>query len=508
MLRAGYIIGTVLLVGLGIYVFVLHGNKPSVPIVKEGTAIPIVQVPVGAWIEIVNGTASTISEEGVIAPLKTGDKINAPVNISTDSNSAAIIHFPDGSELRLAVKTYIQLADFSYNQTSGGIVVDASLATGRVWSKVIGLLTPDSLWQVETPNAVAKVRGTAFGVSYATGTSLFVGSEHDVSVFLKDKDTDKEFKDASTTVKENQTLEVSDGKVATMVAQLKTASSTLSRKNIIALAKVLVPKNKVVSKKEDDWVIQNEEKDDEIEGIKKESHYDPMVGTSGRGVFEDAVKEKLKKEVLNKKENNEGDNDNHTDNVRSSSREDSTHTSSAVPHEENENSSFDDRDMENKETGLSIDKEINGKEFEADSLVSFKVYFTDRNGTLLDVTSSIDWTFDTQFLSKKAPGVFVVNFPDSLSESGPQKTTIGVNYKNTQTKTEYSASYKIIVKPHVDDTVPLGMKIKGGNQVASVSSVSRPMPTVSRLKETVPLLVATTTLSALRVGDMRPSIVR
>ena len=53
-----------------------------------------------------------------------------------------------------------------FEEKTNKLNVRLNLLWGRVWSKVITVLTPESAWEVKTTSAVAVVRGTAFGVEY------------------------------------------------------------------------------------------------------------------------------------------------------------------------------------------------------------------------------------------------------------------------------------------------------------------------------------------------------
>jgi hypothetical protein len=79
-----------------------------------------------------------------------------------------------------------------------------TLAAGKVWSKVLELLTPDSVWEVKTGNVVATIRGTAFGVSYFNGQSHIIVSEDKVETSAIDPETGEKIPGTETALSANQ----------------------------------------------------------------------------------------------------------------------------------------------------------------------------------------------------------------------------------------------------------------------------------------------------------------
>lgn len=85
---------------------------------------------------------------------------------------------------------------------------------GRVWSKVVSFVTPESLWEVRTSNAVAVVRGTAFGVEYTSSTqkrvTRIIGNERTVAVGVLDPITKGVIKMDVGIIKPNTYTEIND----------------------------------------------------------------------------------------------------------------------------------------------------------------------------------------------------------------------------------------------------------------------------------------------------------
>ncbi|MFA5062418.1 MAG: FecR family protein [Patescibacteria group bacterium] len=138
------------------------------------------------WIEVVRPTVFLVDNTGATKELQTGEEVNQGDKIKTDENGVANIYFPDGSVARLDTNTEITIDAASYDQSDKSLVVKIFVSIGKVWSKIVGLATPNSSWQVESSNAVATVRGTAFGVQVIDGSTEVIGSENNVSVQIKD----------------------------------------------------------------------------------------------------------------------------------------------------------------------------------------------------------------------------------------------------------------------------------------------------------------------------------
>jgi hypothetical protein len=172
-----------------------------------------------AWVEVSADHVSRISlGSSSSTEIFSGDRVVAGDTIVTDDTGTAVIHFPDGSLARIDTKSRVAIDESRFAPESGDLRVRLSLFAGNVWSKIIQLATPDSQWQVQTSNTVATVRGTAFGVSYANGTSRIIGSEHVVSITVIDPVSHKAVEDQSASVDAGETITVDDA-VAQKVAQ-------------------------------------------------------------------------------------------------------------------------------------------------------------------------------------------------------------------------------------------------------------------------------------------------
>ncbi|TSC91626.1 MAG: periplasmic protein [Parcubacteria group bacterium Licking1014_17] len=176
----------IVIVGIGLY---LTQMTPTGGNLAKMTASPSVSEIVEVsqpWIEVLSAgvyiSGAETGESPAKTELKTGDEVIAGSVIETDKTGLAEIHFPDGSVARVDSDTKLTIKNASYDKNTETLVVKIGLALGRVWSKVIGLATPESSWEVETSNAVATVRGTAFGMEIVGDETTVVGSENEVEV--------------------------------------------------------------------------------------------------------------------------------------------------------------------------------------------------------------------------------------------------------------------------------------------------------------------------------------
>ncbi|MEI6288512.1 MAG: FecR domain-containing protein [bacterium] len=212
------------------------------------------------WIEVTSGKVTESFTVGVggqelppptVNELKTGDTLNIPLTIETNDSGTANIYWPDGSVMKLDKNSKITLETGEFDGQNNKLLVQAKLFSGRVWSKIIGLLTPDSSWQVQTSNAVATVRGTAFGMEYYNDISTIIGSEHQVSVSLIDFPTDRIISDRSTSINPGEIVAIGSADIAKIQAD----------QSIFAeMVKPITPEIP-----ETDWIKASEEADKQLQ---------------------------------------------------------------------------------------------------------------------------------------------------------------------------------------------------------------------------------------------------
>ena len=192
---------------LGLVIFMNRG--PLTPVASSAVTEPRI---------VVSSAHAYLVEDGARGKeLATGDTIAVPAIIETDVSGKASVFFADGSVARLDGDTRIVLRESAYDAKSGKLVVRLALTVGRVWSKIVQLTTSDSAWEVETSQAVAAVRGSAFGVENDASGSTFVGSEHTVEITPIDPKTGTRLTDKTTPLGEDKFVVVTDDDVAAAV---------------------------------------------------------------------------------------------------------------------------------------------------------------------------------------------------------------------------------------------------------------------------------------------------
>lgn len=179
---------------------------------QEGTVKPIQASIAKPWIEVLKPSAFELKKENetIIRELQTGDELEPATVIETNSSGLANIYLPDGSVIRLDSGTKIILEEGNFDNQSEKLVIKIRLSAGRVWSKILELVTPDSLWEVETTNSVAVVRSTAFGLEYVKGKSSIIGSENKIWVSVIDPETKEIIKDREVVISPDKFIEIRD----------------------------------------------------------------------------------------------------------------------------------------------------------------------------------------------------------------------------------------------------------------------------------------------------------
>ncbi|WKZ29634.1 MAG: FecR family protein [Patescibacteria group bacterium] len=118
-----------------------------------------------AWIAI---TAETQVEKG--DAVRTGAGASASLNL-----------FEQGVA-RLDENATITLEDLAWDQEKNSFVGKILLESGRLWSRLLDFMAPESAYEVRTPHLVATVRGTAFFVDASAAANDVYVAEHLVRV--------------------------------------------------------------------------------------------------------------------------------------------------------------------------------------------------------------------------------------------------------------------------------------------------------------------------------------
>ncbi|MBI5511929.1 MAG: FecR domain-containing protein [Deltaproteobacteria bacterium] len=88
--------------------------------------------------------------------------VPAGSTLVTYEGAFAAVRFPDGSLIRLGERTRLTVGRVEQHEPAARRNTKVRLAVGKVWARVMDLFGDDSRFELETPNAVAGVRGTAF----------------------------------------------------------------------------------------------------------------------------------------------------------------------------------------------------------------------------------------------------------------------------------------------------------------------------------------------------------
>lgn len=112
-------------------------------------------------------------------PGKVGATVPGGSRIRTGADGQAEVVFPDGSKMQVRPSTQVALSGAKRTEQKSSVV----LFFGRVWSKVSRSVGGETSYEVNTPNAVAGVRGTEFETAVADdGTAKVRVTEGKVAV--------------------------------------------------------------------------------------------------------------------------------------------------------------------------------------------------------------------------------------------------------------------------------------------------------------------------------------
>jgi hypothetical protein len=99
-------------------------------------------------------------------PVETSAELSQGDQVQTDTTGFAEIVFFDGSWQRIEGDTSLTLTELA--DVESGQVVRTGIDKGRAWQRVGALTDEDDAFEVDTPVAVASVRGTAYSIDCST----------------------------------------------------------------------------------------------------------------------------------------------------------------------------------------------------------------------------------------------------------------------------------------------------------------------------------------------------
>lgn len=438
------VLGIIVILGGGY--FVMNSLRSNGPISVASAA--------SVWVEVTSPHVSLSDNTGaVLRELNTGDELKQGDTIISGAGAAAIIHLPDGSTFRIEENSKLTLDKAEFGAQDETTSVQATLSMGRVWSKVVSLVTPQSEWQVRTSNAVATVRGTSFGVEYKDNKSRVLVSEHKVKVGIFDPKTKKLIPQAERDVDEGKQIEIKNEDVPAL-----------------ALAKIAAPEPVSISSLPSDvrdWTSRNKaadkDIDDKITAIKKEGLGDKEVRTILR---EETKSLEIKvKELRVKKEENEEINKE----IRKTDAEEfrvrlKTHVMQ-LRQDADRGKSGDEKSEEivnprgtTTEVGNPVKLEIvgvtNQKLVTDGEKVKVRAFVVFANGAKKDITAKVDWSV-TGDIGGVKDGVFSAKIPAQDSELPEIKGTIQATYRDGDISLT-SDPVNVTVVPQDVYTVPVG----------------------------------------------------
>jgi hypothetical protein len=121
--------------------------------------------------------------------LKKGSQLKQNQEVRVGEKSRVELLFPDGTVMRLAEKSRLNLGKVAFDRKTEVKNVSVNLGSGNLWAKVKKLVTPDSTVEVRTTNAVAGVRGTVYRVNVNEDRSAMV-KVYDGSVYVANPPVD------------------------------------------------------------------------------------------------------------------------------------------------------------------------------------------------------------------------------------------------------------------------------------------------------------------------------
>lgn len=120
-------------------------------------------------------------DSGTVPGFTSGQILSAGQKLSTGSDSSATISFPNGSEIRLDENTTLTLTSVTDN------LISLYQTLGRSWTRVIKLTGANSNFEIETPTALATVRGTAFTTIVSPEESIIDTDDGQVEMAVIDR---------------------------------------------------------------------------------------------------------------------------------------------------------------------------------------------------------------------------------------------------------------------------------------------------------------------------------
>lgn len=423
------ILFALVIIGLIVAVASFWGGKEGDSQIVENK--PIDLVVKGGWVEILSGKAEIIGTNGTRKELQTGDIVNAGDSIEVSKDGKISINLFDGSVLRASEGTKFTINNAEYDKASRKLSLTASLSNGKIWSKIIELATPDSIWKVETSNTVATVRGSAFGVSTDGKVSEIFGSQHKVYVDLVDPVSKNLVKKNPIIIEEDSFIEISSEDIEKVKKIEEKISSTTPPATLAFILKesekIIAPEKKEGKIKKGGWVTSNEKEDvvveNEIKIIKEKAggsieDLNKLLNERVESKFNEIKTEQG--EIINKADgsdvktndtNNKGEASEETTKVDTTPKQNTVVTPKVIV-------PTIDTTKPEKWVSLEIETISDIKNIAEGEMISFRAVLKGENGGEKDVTRDAKWQVLGQIGLMERAGTFAAKLDPAISEYG------------------------------------------------------------------------------------------
>lgn len=366
------------------------------------------------WIEVIRPRVTAYKERtgGESHAVRNGDELETGNMVETDANGLANIHFPDGSLLRLDSATKMVLDQAEFRRQNQEARTKIFLFSGKVWSKVLALVTPASLWEVKTSNAVATVRGTAFGVAATSGAIRIIGSEDTVSVQAVDPKTGEILKQETAVTPDT-------------FVQIKEEDIPLIKEEKL----LLVSKKATEQMLADPWVKNAKEEDRKYDQKIEDLRRQGLEGQTLQQELRNSLKERHEEQAPVEKR------DNTKKQETPPVREQSTNKPAAPDTADNKGplpSTAQTQSSSSQRLTLTIRARQKPEQVLEGDRLQFDALLTLSDGSTRVVTDQAQWSVVGSIGAMASPGVFVAKLGREVAELGVSRGVVIAIWKNPE----------------------------------------------------------------------------
>ena len=186
MKKCIFIIGCVLVLILALFFIITSKSKDNTPEAElsQNAVVPDIKSPF-----TVTPFSSDVSIKGMEADtfniIQTPASTTVGSTVKTSKDGRALIESSFGHPIAVDFNSNVTIA----NNDSENNKTTIELVSGGIWARAKKLVEKGEYLEIQTGNAVAVVRGTSFGLTYANNLTTLVVAEGEVSLFIKNKDT-------------------------------------------------------------------------------------------------------------------------------------------------------------------------------------------------------------------------------------------------------------------------------------------------------------------------------